>query len=359
MSGVPPVSTALLRNVPLLCLLGDDELALLARVVTRKSYARGSQILGAGDPTDSLYILISGRIKVFMSDLDGKEVILSILEPNEFFGEMGLIDNSPRSASVVALEPCELICIAKPDFKHCLADNFEIAEIDRLKALHPGVPVMIYINSYAAAKARCDVCCTSANSVKIAREMPGEKIIFVPDILFAENLAQDLKGVKEVIYPGRDSDTRGAVCEVHEKFTLEDLLAVRKSFDMPKGHPNKLIYAHWECKPDVLREADFYGSTTQISRDIARRVDEGTLQRAFVASECELTSNLAQEFPGVQFSTACSVRCQHMAKMTLEGILDILRRLDSRGDLSSYEVKLDSEIMEKAREPIERMLQMS
>ncbi|OGG02130.1 MAG: hypothetical protein A3F83_00575 [Candidatus Glassbacteria bacterium RIFCSPLOWO2_12_FULL_58_11] len=218
---------------------------------------------------------------------------------------------------------------------------------------------MIYINSYAAAKARCDVCCTSANSVKIAREMPGEKIIFVPDILFAENLAQDLKGVKEVIYPGRDSDTRGAVCEVHEKFTLEDLLAVRKSFDMPKGHPNKLIYAHWECKPDVLREADFYGSTTQISRDIARRVDEGTLQRAFVASECELTSNLAQEFPGVQFSTACSVRCQHMAKMTLEGILDILRRLDSRGDLSSYEVKLDSEIIEKAREPIERMLQMS
>jgi len=127
MSGVPPVSTALLRNVPLLSLLSDSELALLARVVSRKSYARGSQILGAGDPTDSLYILISGRIKVFMSDLDGKEVILSILEPNEFFGEMGLIDNSPRSASVVALEPCELICISKPDFKRCLADNFDMA----------------------------------------------------------------------------------------------------------------------------------------------------------------------------------------------------------------------------------------
>jgi CRP/FNR family cyclic AMP-dependent transcriptional regulator len=127
MSGVPPVSTALLRNVPLLSLLGDNELALLTRVVARKSYARGTQILGAGDATDSLYILISGRIKVFMSDLDGKEVILSILEPNEFFGEMGLIDNSPRSASVVALEPCELICISKPDFKRCLAENFEMA----------------------------------------------------------------------------------------------------------------------------------------------------------------------------------------------------------------------------------------
>ncbi|MGP1676909.1 MAG: Crp/Fnr family transcriptional regulator [Burkholderiales bacterium] len=127
MAGIPPVSTALLRNVPLLSLLGESELAQLARVVARKSYARGSQILGAGDPTDSLYILISGRIKVFMSDLDGKEVILSILEPNEFFGEMGLIDNSPRSANVVALEPCELICISKPDFKRCLSDNFDMA----------------------------------------------------------------------------------------------------------------------------------------------------------------------------------------------------------------------------------------
>ena len=127
MTGVPPVSTALLRNVPLLSLLSDAELALLARVVARKSYARGSQILVAGNPTDSLYILISGRVKVFMSDLDGKEVILAILEPNEFVGEMGLIDNSPRSANVVALEPCEVVCISKSDFKRCLADNFDMA----------------------------------------------------------------------------------------------------------------------------------------------------------------------------------------------------------------------------------------
>jgi CRP/FNR family transcriptional regulator, cyclic AMP receptor protein len=120
------VSTTLLRNVPLLSLLSDDELALLARVVSRKSYARGNLILAAGDSTDSAYILISGRVKVFMSDVDGKEVILAILAPNEFFGEMGLIDNSPRSASVVALEPCELVCISKLDFKRCMADNFDM-----------------------------------------------------------------------------------------------------------------------------------------------------------------------------------------------------------------------------------------
>ena len=126
-SGTSSVSTALLRNVPLLSVLSEDELTLLTRVVSRKSYPRGSLILATGDTTDSLYILISGRIKVFMSDLDGKEVILSILGPNEFFGEMGLIDNNPRSANVVALEPCELICISEPDFKRCLAENFGMA----------------------------------------------------------------------------------------------------------------------------------------------------------------------------------------------------------------------------------------
>ncbi len=127
MSGSPPVSTLLLRNVPLLSVLSESELALLTKVVARKSYVRGSQILRAGDPTDSLYILISGRAKVFMSDLDGKEVILAILGPNEFVGEMGLIDNSPRSASVMALESCEVVCISKSDFKRCLAENFEMA----------------------------------------------------------------------------------------------------------------------------------------------------------------------------------------------------------------------------------------
>jgi CRP/FNR family cyclic AMP-dependent transcriptional regulator len=127
MTGTSNVSIALLRNVPLLSRLSDDEFALLERAVSRKSYARGNLILAAGDPTDSLYILVSGRIKVFISGSDGKEVILAILGPNEFFGEMGLIDNNPRSANIVALEPCELVCIPKPDFKRCLSDNFDMA----------------------------------------------------------------------------------------------------------------------------------------------------------------------------------------------------------------------------------------
>ena len=121
------VSTAVLKAVPLFSSFPDEQLRMLASVVTRRSVPRSSTVMAGGDATDSLYIVLSGRLKVMMSDAEGKEVILSILGPGEFFGEMGLIDDSPRSASVVAIEACELLSIAKRDFKKCLAENFEMA----------------------------------------------------------------------------------------------------------------------------------------------------------------------------------------------------------------------------------------
>ena len=117
----------MLHNVPLFAGLDEQQLAVLVRVIVRKSVGRNVKIIGAGDPTDSLYIVISGRLKVLMGDEQGREVILSILGPGEFFGEMGLLDDSPRSASVVTLEACELLSISKTDFKRSLAENFELS----------------------------------------------------------------------------------------------------------------------------------------------------------------------------------------------------------------------------------------
>jgi CRP/FNR family transcriptional regulator, cyclic AMP receptor protein len=121
------VSTTVLKSVPLFASFPDDQLRMLVTVVTRRSAPRSSVIMAAGDQIDSLYIVISGRLKVMMGDADGKEVILSLIGPGEFFGEMGLIDDSPRSASVVTIEPCELLSITKRDFKKCLAENFEMS----------------------------------------------------------------------------------------------------------------------------------------------------------------------------------------------------------------------------------------
>jgi CRP/FNR family cyclic AMP-dependent transcriptional regulator len=121
------VSTTILKSVPLFASFPDEQLRTLVSVVTRRSAPRGATIMAAGDQIDSLYIVISGRLKVMMGDAEGKEVILSLIGPGEFFGEMGLIDDSPRSASVVTIEACELLSITKRDFKRCLAENFELS----------------------------------------------------------------------------------------------------------------------------------------------------------------------------------------------------------------------------------------
>ncbi|SVB43071.1 uncharacterized protein METZ01_LOCUS195925, partial [marine metagenome] len=241
------------------------------------------------------------------------------------------------------LNPDKTILIADKSSGCSLADDFGVEQIRELKAKNPGVPIMIYINSYAAVKAECDVCCTSANAEEIAMEMPGDELIFVPDLFFAQNLENVLEGKKEIIYPGKNNNTKGSICEVHEKFSLNDILGMRESFGLVKNHPNRMLYVHWECKPEVLQEADYYGSTTQIRNDIAARVEKGTLEKAFVASECELTSNLMEEFPTVEFGTACSVRCNHMAKISLDKIKPILEAIDSGSDLSKWEVNLSDE----------------
>src|SRR2546429_267266 len=91
MNVTPVVSIVLLRNVPLFSMLPEGQLQLLTQVLSRKAYPKSSTIIAAGDATDAMYIVVSGRLKVFMSDKEGQEVILAILNQGEFFGEMGLL----------------------------------------------------------------------------------------------------------------------------------------------------------------------------------------------------------------------------------------------------------------------------
>ena len=122
------LSLVVLRNVPLFSGLSEAELDKLSKVAGRKRVARGAFIVRAGDSTDSLYILLDGRAKVTNFDEEGREIILAWLGPGEFFGEMGLVDGSPRSASVMAMEPCELLNISSDAFTRCMQDNFEVAQ---------------------------------------------------------------------------------------------------------------------------------------------------------------------------------------------------------------------------------------
>lgn len=121
------LSLVVLRNVPLFSGLDEVELERLSHVAARRRAARGEQVVRAGESADALLVLLTGRAKVTNFDEEGREIILAWLGPGEFFGEMGLIDGSPRSASVVAVENCELLAIGKNEFQRCMQDNFQVA----------------------------------------------------------------------------------------------------------------------------------------------------------------------------------------------------------------------------------------
>ena len=108
-------------------MLPEDQIAALTTVVSRKSFERGATIIAAGDVTDALYVVISGRLKVIIGDKAGRQVILAMLSPGEYFGEMVPIADSTRSASVIAVEPGELLVLSKKEFRKYLSDNFEMA----------------------------------------------------------------------------------------------------------------------------------------------------------------------------------------------------------------------------------------
>ena len=122
------LSLVVLRNIPLFSGLDESELERLSKVAMRRRAARGEQVVRAGEDAETLIVMLTGRAKVTNFDEEGREIILAWLSPGEFFGEMGLIDGSPRSANVVAVEPCELLILGKHEFQRCMQDNFQVVQ---------------------------------------------------------------------------------------------------------------------------------------------------------------------------------------------------------------------------------------
>lgn len=174
MAGPASVSTLMLRNVPLFSALPDEQLSLLARAAGRKSFPHNATVISAGDPSDALYLVVAGRLKVMMSDEEGREVILAILSAGECFGEMSVIDDAPRSATVTAIDPCELVVISKYDFKKCLAENSGIAE-GVMKVL---VKRLREADNKIGSLALMDVCGRVARLLmEMADTVDGQKVI--------------------------------------------------------------------------------------------------------------------------------------------------------------------------------------
>ncbi len=227
-----------------------------------------------------------------------------------------------------------------------LAASITAQDVRDLKERYPGVPVVTYINTYADVKAETDVCCTSSNASDIVRKLDSDSVICLPDEFLAKNIARETG--KNVIYPGSEPTGKDDMviwdgrCEVHEKFTVDDIRNARKQF------PDTVVVAHPECTPDVVQASDFSGSTTAMTKFVR----ESDAKRFLVLTECAMGDNIAAENPDKEMLRMCSVRCPHMNEITLEDTLRCLRE-------DIYQIEVDEEVRLKAKGSLDRMLEMS
>jgi quinolinate synthase len=202
-----------------------------------------------------------------------------------------------------------------------------------LKEKYPDVPVVTYVNTSADVKAESDICCTSSNAVEVVEhicdEWGSDRVILIPDQFLAKNVAANTN-IKVITWAG--------ACEVHERFTAEDIREIRA------GNPGVIVLAHPECPPEVIAEADFAGSTSGMSR----YVREKQPRQVVLITECSMSDNVALENPDVKFVRPCNL-CPHMKRITLPKILRSLQTMTHR-------VEVDPEIAERARVAIERMI---
>jgi quinolinate synthase len=218
-----------------------------------------------------------------------------------------------------------------PDLKAgcSLAESITAADVRLLRERHPGVPIVTYVNTSAAVKAESDICCTSGNAKKVVESLGVPKVIMIPDEYLARNIAAQTK-VEIIAWKGH--------CEVHERFTPDDIRELRAT------HPGITVLAHPECPPEVIAECDYTGSTAGMADYV------GTQRPAKVVllTECSMSDNVALQYPDLDFVRPCNL-CPHMKRITLQNIRHALETM-------THEVTVASDVAEKARLSVERML---
>jgi quinolinate synthase len=201
-------------------------------------------------------------------------------------------------------------------------------DVRLLKKKYPGVPVVSYVNTSADVKAETDICCTSANAVKIVESLGVKKVIFLPDDYLAKYVASQTN-VEIIAWKG--------ICIVHDQFNEKQI------YDIRERNPGIKIIAHPECPPDVIKASDFAGSTG----GMINYVKDNQPKKVMMVTECSMSDNIQVENPNVEFIRPCNL-CPHMKKITLPKILDCLEN-------ETGEIIMDKETIKKARIPVERM----
>ncbi|MFW6122930.1 MAG: quinolinate synthase NadA [Thermodesulfobacteriota bacterium] len=227
--------------------------------------------------------------------------------------------------------PDKTVLLPRQDVGCYMADTVTPASLKARKAELPGVPVVTYVNSSAAVKAESDICCTSANAVKVVNSLPGSRVLMVPD----KNLAR---------YTARHTDkevlTWAGCCNIHDALTAAEVL------DTKAAHPQALFVAHPECRPEVLDLADAIRSTTGML-EFART---SGAREFIVGTEMGLLHTLNKENPDKKFfSPSPNLICPDMKRITLADLISALQE-------KRYPITLPEDMRQRALLAVERML---
>ncbi len=236
--------------------------------------------------------------------------------------------------TVKIVSPTKTVLLPEKDAGCPLAEMITAEGLRILKSQHPGVPVVCYINSSAEVKAESDICCTSANAVKIVASLPERKVIFVPDENLGDYVAKQVPDKELVLWKGH--------CVTHAKVQPKDVHQVRELY------PTAKILIHPECNPAVAALADFVGSTSEIIR-YAQLSEESTF---VIGTEMGVVCTLKETLPNKQFFLLHpGLVCPNMKKTRLESVY---RALNDQ----QYEIHVESEYALRAQLTLQRMLEV-
>jgi len=212
-----------------------------------------------------------------------------------------------------------------------LASSITGNDVRMLKEKYPGVPVVTYVNTSAEVKAESDICCTSANAVKVVESLGTDKVIFLPD-QYMSKYVQSLTKVQIISWVG--------TCIVHEKFSAQEIK------DIKKQNPEIKVLTHPECPPEVIAASDFTGSTSGMSK----YVKNNQPKKVMLVTECSMSDNVKVDNPNVQFIRPCNL-CPYMKTISLQKVLNCLEK-------ESNEILIPEIIIKKAQKAVERMVEV-
>ena len=229
------------------------------------------------------------------------------------------------------LSPNKKVLLPRTESGCFMADMINLDSLREFKAQHPNIPVVCYVNSTAAIKAECDICCTSSNALDIVRNMKVPEVLFVPDTYLGKWVEAQLDGVKVTTFNG--------FCPTHLRITPKDMEDTRTKY------PNAKILAHPECHFKVSALADFVGSTKAIMDYVANSSDKEFV----IATEKGVVDRLARDYKDKKFHLIKdTIVCQNMKWNTLDDIYNSLLN-------ETHEIFLDETVSEKAMACINRM----